>query len=68
MPQIHRTMFQPLNIVLLAEQPCQDSTCSHICGVINATEECFCPIGFELSTLGGSQCIGIAIITYTDFH
>ena len=47
---------------MLVEEPCQDSMCSDICGVINGTEECFCHLGFELSTPGGYQCIGMGTI------
>ena len=44
-----------------AEEPCQTSPCSDICGVVNGTEQCFCPVGYELSTPGGIQCIGTAL-------
>ena len=36
----------------------QTNICSDICANINGEEKCFCPIGFQLSTPGGSQCIG----------
>lgn len=35
-----------------------NNACSHICAVVNGVEECHCPVGFELSIPGGTQCVG----------
>ena len=43
----------------VAEELCQTNPCSDICGVVNGTEHCFCPVGYELSIQGGTECIGI---------
>ena len=29
-----------------------------LCAVINGEEVCFCPLGFQLLTSGGNECIG----------
>ena len=50
-----------LNIFILlgtADLPCaSDNECSHGCAIVHGEEECFCPLGFELSE-DGTQCIG----------
>lgn len=41
----------------LANQPC-GRDCSFGCAMINGTEQCFCPTGYELSTPNGIECSG----------
>ena len=40
-----------------ANEPC-DGECSFACAVIDSMEQCYCPTGFELSSPGGTQCVG----------
>ena len=41
-----------------ANVPCGGG-CSFGCAVIDGEEQCYCQIGFELSSPGGTQCVGI---------
>ena len=40
-----------------AELPCKGE-CSFGCANIAGEEQCYCPVGLELSILGGTQCVG----------
>ena len=40
-----------------ANVPC-DGECSFRCAIISGEEQCYCPVGLELSSPGGTQCIG----------
>ena len=41
-----------------ANLPCGGG-CSFGCAVIDGEEQCYCQIGFELSSPGGTQCVGM---------
>ena len=46
-----------------ANEPCGGG-CSFGCAVIDGEEQCYCPIGYELSAPGGTQCVGRCGVDY----
>ncbi len=40
-----------------ADEPC-GRECSFGCAVVNSTEQCFCPTGYELSAHNNTECVG----------
>ena len=54
------SLHEVMSFIHTADQPCMDGGgCSHICANVEGEEKCFCPLGLELSTPGGTQCIGM---------
>ena len=49
----------------IANEPCGGG-CSYQCAIINGSEQCYCPGGFEIIIPGGTQCAGMykVIILY----
>lgn len=48
-----------------ANEQCLNSTaeeCSHGCAVVNGTEMCYCPVGYQLSE-NGTHCLGTIAIS-----
>ena len=50
--------FIAYNYFTTARTVCDVNSCSHICAVIEGQDECFCPIGFELSAGSTTTCEG----------
>lgn len=51
--------FFILILLLTVNQPCHNNGgCSHGCAVVNEEAQCYCPMGYQLSVPGGSNCVG----------
>ena len=45
---------------------CNTNSCSHICAVVDGQDQCFCPVGFELSmttTCEGMETTAFSVYT-----
>ena len=52
------------HIIHTANEPC-GGECSFGCAIISGEEQCYCPVGLELSSPGGNQCVGTLSDSYT---
>ena len=46
-----------------AQTTCNTNSCSHICAIVDGRNQCFCPVGFELS-MTTTTCEGIETTTF----
>ena len=49
-----------VSIHVVADHLCEGGagSCSHECAVVDGREQCFCPVGMELSPLNSTLCVG----------